>query len=99
MGVAWLFPGQGSQAVGMGKELARRYPRATRVFEEANDALAIDLRALCFEGPAEAIDVASRAGCVFAVRSSSSAGPSKQSARRSIASASFASSKTRVARG
>jgi len=56
MGVAWLFPGQGSQAVGMGKELARRYPRATRVFEEANDALAIDLRALCFEGPAEELD-------------------------------------------
>ncbi|OLC20647.1 MAG: [acyl-carrier-protein] S-malonyltransferase [Chloroflexi bacterium 13_1_40CM_68_21] len=56
MGVAWLFPGQGSQAVGMGRELAGRYPRAARVFEEANDALGIDLRALCFDGPQEDLD-------------------------------------------
>src|SRR5256712_12406994 len=54
--VAWLFPGQGSQAVGMGKELAERYGAAARVFEEANDVLGIDLRGLCFEGPAEDLD-------------------------------------------
>src|SRR2546428_1729992 len=54
--VAWLFPGQGSQAVGMGKELAERYGAAARVFEEANEVLGIDLRGLCFEGPAEDLD-------------------------------------------
>ncbi|HEV8469603.1 MAG TPA: ACP S-malonyltransferase [Candidatus Limnocylindria bacterium] len=56
MGVAWLFPGQGSQTVGMGRDLADRYPRAARVFEEANDALGIDLRALCFDGPKEDLE-------------------------------------------
>jgi [acyl-carrier-protein] S-malonyltransferase len=56
MGVAWVFPGQGSQAVGMGKDLAGRYTSAARVYEEANDALGIDLRALCFDGPAEELD-------------------------------------------
>jgi [acyl-carrier-protein] S-malonyltransferase len=56
MAVAWVFPGQGSQAVGMGKDLASRYTSAARVYEEANDALGIDLRALCFEGPAEELD-------------------------------------------
>src|SRR2546425_11894014 len=40
----------------MGRELAGRYPRAARVFEEANDALGIDLRALCFDGPQEDLD-------------------------------------------
>jgi [acyl-carrier-protein] S-malonyltransferase len=56
MGVAWLFPGQGSQAVGMGEDLAGRYTRAARAYEEANDALGIDVRALCFDGPAEELD-------------------------------------------
>src|SRR5438477_7228263 len=56
VGIAWLFPGQGSQAVGMGKELADRYPSAARVFEEANDALGFDLRALCFAGPQDELD-------------------------------------------
>jgi [acyl-carrier-protein] S-malonyltransferase len=54
--VAWIFPGQGSQAVGMGKDLAQRYTSAARVFEEANDALGIDLRALCFDGPQDDLD-------------------------------------------
>src|SRR2546428_11140821 len=56
MGVAWLFPGQGSTRVGMGTELAGRNTSAARVYEQANDALGIDLRALCFEGPAEDLD-------------------------------------------
>ena len=55
-GVAWLFPGQGSQTVGMGKDLADRYPSAARVFEEANDAIGVDLRALSFDGPPEELD-------------------------------------------
>jgi [acyl-carrier-protein] S-malonyltransferase len=49
--IAFLFPGQGSQAVGMGKELAEKYPVARRTFEEADDALGYKLSQLCFEGP------------------------------------------------
>src|SRR5688500_4163594 len=55
-GVAWLFPGQGSQAVGMGRALADRYPSAARAFEEANDALDLDDRKLCWEGPQSDLD-------------------------------------------
>src|SRR5208282_5203741 len=51
--IAFLFPGQGSQAVGMGKELASNYPVARRTFEEADEALGYGLSALCFEGPEE----------------------------------------------
>src|SRR2546428_7381363 len=54
--VAWVFPGQGSQKVGMGKDLAERYPSAARVFEEANEAVGVDLRALCFDGPQDELD-------------------------------------------
>src|SRR2546425_13120102 len=54
--IAWLFPGQGSQTVGMGKDLAERYASAARVFDEANDALGFDLRALCFDGPQDELD-------------------------------------------
>ncbi|HKC91213.1 MAG TPA: ACP S-malonyltransferase [Candidatus Limnocylindria bacterium] len=54
--VAWIFPGQGSQLVGMGKDLADRYPSAARVFEEANEAIGIDLRTLCFDGPQIELD-------------------------------------------
>jgi [acyl-carrier-protein] S-malonyltransferase len=52
-GTAFLFPGQGSQSVGMGRALAERYPAARRVFEEADRILGVPLAALCFEGPAE----------------------------------------------
>ena len=55
-GVAWLFPGQGSQVVGMGKELAERYPAAMRVFVEGSDALGLDLRRLAWEGPQGELD-------------------------------------------
>ncbi len=51
--IAVLFPGQGSQAVGMGKELAENYPVARRTFEEADEALGYKLSQLCFEGPEE----------------------------------------------
>ena len=49
--IAFLFPGQGSQAVGMGKELAEKYPVARQTFEEADAALGFSLSQLCFEGP------------------------------------------------
>lgn len=55
-GVAWLFPGQGSQTVGMGHELADRYPSAARAFEEASDAVGLDLRRLSWEGPQSELD-------------------------------------------
>ena len=51
MTIAFLFPGQGSQAVGMGKGFYDTVPGAKAVFEEANDALSFDLARLVFDGP------------------------------------------------
>jgi [acyl-carrier-protein] S-malonyltransferase len=51
--IAFLFPGQGSQAVGMGKELAEKYPVARQIFDEADEALGYKLSQLCCEGPEE----------------------------------------------
>jgi len=48
---AWIFPGQGSQKVGMGRAWAERFPAARAVFDEAGAALGFDLAALCWEGP------------------------------------------------
>lgn len=53
MDVVLLFPGQGSQKPGMGKDLAAAFPEARRVFDEVDDALAFKLSELCFEGPAD----------------------------------------------
>src|SRR5246500_2235808 len=49
--IALIFPGQGSQVVGMGKELADKYPIARQTFQEADDALGYKLSQLCFDGP------------------------------------------------
>src|SRR6201988_3187566 len=51
--MAFVFPGQGSQSPGMGKDLAEKFPVARQVFEEADDALGFAISRLCFEGPAE----------------------------------------------
>jgi [acyl-carrier-protein] S-malonyltransferase len=51
--LVFLFPGQGSQSVGMGRELAEKYPIAKQTFEEADEALGFPLSRLCFEGPEE----------------------------------------------
>lgn len=55
--IAVVFPGQGSQAVGMGRDFYDRYPRARGVFEEADRALNQPLSKLCFEGPQEELQL------------------------------------------
>lgn len=50
---AFIFPGQGAQYVGMGKDLYDNFPQAREVFDKANAILKFDLRKLCFEGPQE----------------------------------------------
>jgi len=49
--LAYLFPGQGSQAAGMGRDLYQNFPAARAVFDEADEALGFSLSKLCFEGP------------------------------------------------
>lgn len=51
--MVFVFPGQGSQAVGMGRDLKESYAAARETFEEADDALGFSLSRLCFEGPEE----------------------------------------------
>ncbi|MBD3318198.1 MAG: acyltransferase domain-containing protein, partial [Chitinivibrionales bacterium] len=53
MGITFLFPGQGSQTVGMGADLYERFDAARARFDAAGEILNRDLKKLCFEGPAE----------------------------------------------
>jgi [acyl-carrier-protein] S-malonyltransferase len=55
--IAFIFPGQGSQEVGMGKEFADNFPVARRTFEEADDALGFSLSRLCFAGPEDRLQL------------------------------------------
>jgi [acyl-carrier-protein] S-malonyltransferase len=65
---AFIFSGQGSQYVGMGKELAEHFPVAREIFEEANDALGFDLKGLCFNGPEEELRLtANTQPCILTV--------------------------------
>ena len=52
-----VFPGQGSQSVGMGKALCAAHPNLRQVYEEASSVLGYDVAALCFEGPAEKLNL------------------------------------------
>ena len=55
--IAYIFPGQGSQYAGMGKDLADNFVAAREVFEEADEALGFSLSELCFEGPADQLQL------------------------------------------
>lgn len=52
---AFVFPGQGSQFAGMGRDVAERYPAAKKVFDDVDAALGFELSRLCFEGPEESL--------------------------------------------
>jgi [acyl-carrier-protein] S-malonyltransferase len=54
--IAFLFPGQGAQHVGMGRTIADRYPEARALYDRAAEILGYDLAKLCFEGPADQLD-------------------------------------------
>ncbi len=54
--IAFLFPGQGAQTVGMGRRLAESLPAARRLYDRAAEVLGYDLAKLCFEGPADVLD-------------------------------------------
>src|SRR5436190_18140568 len=58
---AFLFPGQGSQKVGMGKALAESFAAARTVFEEVDQALSFSLSKLCFEGPEDELTLTTNA--------------------------------------
>lgn len=56
MKTAYIFPGQGAQTVGMGKDIAQMYPKAAEIFSKAEGVLGYDLAKLCFEGPEEQLN-------------------------------------------
>jgi len=56
MKTAFIFPGQGAQVVGMGKDVAQQYPIASEIFKRADDVLGYALSELCFEGPQEQLN-------------------------------------------
>jgi len=82
MKVAFVFPGQGSQKVGMGRELAEAFPESREVFGEADAALGFPLSSLCFDGPEDQLQLTANtqpallATSIAAHRALASRGPS-----------------------
>jgi len=56
MKTAFLFPGQGSQVVGMGADIIRAHPEAAQIYREANNIVGFDLSHICFEGPPDKLN-------------------------------------------
>ena len=70
MKIAFVFPGQGSQYVGMGKDIYEHYPVAKEVFQQASDALGYNVAELCFNGPVEELNRTFRTQpCILTVSS------------------------------
>jgi len=70
MKTAFVFPGQGPQYVGMGKDIYEHYPVAKEVFQQASDALGYDVADLCFNGPVEELNRTFRTQpCILTVSS------------------------------
>ncbi|MBL7157329.1 MAG: ACP S-malonyltransferase [Candidatus Omnitrophica bacterium] len=67
--VAYIFPGQGLQYVGMGKELYEIYPEAREVFDKADEVLKFELTKLCFEGPTEELTMTSNSQVAILIHS------------------------------
>mgnify|MGYP000894091337 CR=1 FL=1 len=76
MDVVLLFPGQGSQKPGMGKDLAEAFPAARDTFAAADEALGESLSTLCFEGPADTLTLTANAQPALARVSSVNSGRS-----------------------
>jgi [acyl-carrier-protein] S-malonyltransferase len=80
--LAFIFPGQGSQAAGMGKELAAAFPAARAVFDAVDAALGEELSALCFEGPDEQLKLtANTQPAILAVSAAAAAVLAEQGVR------------------
>ena len=58
---AIVFPGQGSQVVGMGRDLADAIPECKALFDQANELLGYDLASICFEGPQDELNKSNHA--------------------------------------
>ena len=106
--IAFVFPGQGSQFVGMGKDFYDHYSEARNLFEEANEILQYDISRICFNGPEETLRLTehtqpalciNKAGWVFSVKRRVSSGPSKQILEISYCNISLASSNRFLASG